>query len=147
MGYCLKTVGGYKCKCTPSTLVHNDIEVSKAGVTSDFINTHFTDITEYLTAQIYPSHRIHPITSKKSEQSLFFSPVTRSDVSKILQGESNSLSAGTDCIYDYINKHCLTNYALISIAAPALQDNFLTYKLSKMIQLHKRGSKKYLNNY
>jgi hypothetical protein len=98
-----------------------------------------------------PNSKNYHLKIKESTKTVFFFPVTESEVEKVAKGLKNKLSAGIDEIPDYVVKQCikLLKKPLANIYNASLESRICPDQLKtvKVVPLRKKGDRRDIQNY
>ena len=93
----------------------------------------------------------YQFTIKESVKSIFFVPVTETEIEKVAKGFKNKQSAGIDEIPDYVVEKCIQflKGPLANIYNASLEQGIFPdkLKLAKIIPIYKKGDTRNIKNY
>jgi hypothetical protein len=91
-------------------IIRNSEEITNPGNTAELFNSYFCTIPEELLKKRgnkMPDLEKYHLQIKKSTKTMFFFPVTESEIKKVVKGLKNKVSAGIDEILYYVVKQCI----------------------------------------
>ena len=130
----------------------NDIiSEEPVGIANTF-NSYFSTIGKNLAQQIAPSTKqFQDFLGVPNPNSIFFTPINKNEILKIVSNLKDKKSAGHDGIDNYLLKKIITfivdplthilNFSITSGLVP------INMKIAKVIPIFKKGDKKEVNNY
>jgi hypothetical protein len=135
-------------------IIRNSEEITNPENIAELFNTYFCTFPEELLRKMgnkMPDLENYRLKIMESTETIFFFPVTESEVENVVKGLKNKLSEGIDEILDYVVKRRikLLKQPLADICNASLESEIFPDqpKIAKVVRLYKKGDKRNIQNY